>query len=176
VSAGLYGSHAYLVAGYNASTDTFQLHNPWGVSHPGALSYSQLQAYCSMFVVADASGSNPVSGSVAATRPNPQPAPGQLIDNREEQSLSIADLDTASVEQRKNQPSGQFATGSTANSEHRSDGINRRRLTRLRINFISDDSDELDRCDISLPKDCLTELEFDLIDRLFTEQVEPIAG
>ena len=175
VSAGLYGSHAYLVAGYNASTDTFQLHNPWGFSHPGALSYLQLQAYCSMFVVADTSGSNPVSGSVAATRPDQQPAPGQLIDNRDEQSLSIVDLDTASVEQRKDQPSGQFATESTANSEHRTDGLNRRRLTRLRINFMSDDSDELDRCDVSFPKDCLTELEFDLIDRLFAEQVEPIA-
>jgi hypothetical protein len=67
VSAGLYGSHAYLVTGYEASTDTFRLHNPWGFSHPGALSYSQLQAYCSMFVVADASGSSPVSGAVAST-------------------------------------------------------------------------------------------------------------
>ncbi len=31
---GLVGGHAYVVSSYNASTNTFTLLNPWGVSHP----------------------------------------------------------------------------------------------------------------------------------------------
>lgn len=72
VSAGLYGSHAYIVTSYDSSTDTFRLHNPWGNSHPGALTYSQLQAFCSMFVVADATESTALSstsGTFTASRP-----------------------------------------------------------------------------------------------------------
>ena len=56
-AGGLVGSHAYTITGYNAATDTFSLHNPWGVSHPTPLTWSQLQANCSMFVVADATAS-----------------------------------------------------------------------------------------------------------------------
>ncbi len=74
VSAGLVGSHAYLVTGYNSSTDTFQLHNPWGTSHPGALSFSQLQAYCSMFVVTDPTGSSGFGSSVFSTSEQSLPA------------------------------------------------------------------------------------------------------
>ena len=55
---GLYGSHAYTVTGYNVSTDTFTLYNPWGTSHPSPLSWAQLQANCSMFTVTDPSGSS----------------------------------------------------------------------------------------------------------------------
>ncbi len=54
-SGALVASHAYSIMGYNAQTDQFQLHNPWGVHHAGGMSYSQLQANCTMFVVADAS-------------------------------------------------------------------------------------------------------------------------
>jgi len=54
---GLYGSHAYSVTAYDAATDRFSLHNPWGHSHPGALSWGQLQANCTSFTVADSSGS-----------------------------------------------------------------------------------------------------------------------
>lgn len=50
----LVGAHAYSVIGYDANTDQFQLHNPWGTQHPGGMSYSQLQAECTYFVVADA--------------------------------------------------------------------------------------------------------------------------
>lgn len=49
-AGGLYGSHAYIVTAYNSSTDTFSLHNPWGVSHPTPLTWAQLQANCSIFV------------------------------------------------------------------------------------------------------------------------------
>ncbi len=63
-SGGLVGGHAYTVAGYNASTDTFTLFNPWGTSHPAPLTWAQLQSNCSMFTVADASGS--VANSLAS--------------------------------------------------------------------------------------------------------------
>jgi hypothetical protein len=53
---GLYGSHAYVVLSYDSTTGTFQLYNPWGNSHPGALTWAQLQADCSTFVIADPSG------------------------------------------------------------------------------------------------------------------------
>jgi hypothetical protein len=53
---GLYGNHAYTVIGYNSSTDTFQVYNPWGCYHPGALTWAQLKADCSAFVIAQTSG------------------------------------------------------------------------------------------------------------------------
>ncbi len=62
---GLYGSHAYAVLAYNASTDTFTLFNPWGFSQPGQLSWNQLQSSCSAFVVADVSGTTPTSSGLA---------------------------------------------------------------------------------------------------------------
>ena len=62
---GLYGHHAYTVIGYNASTDSFLAHNPWGTSHPGPLSWSQLQAACSAFTVANTS-SVPIRLTMAA--------------------------------------------------------------------------------------------------------------
>ncbi len=175
VSAGLYGSHAYLVTGYNSSTDTFQLHNPWGFSHPGALSYSQLQAYCSMFVVADASGSSPVSGAIASTISNPRLAMPGLASSRAERNSCVADLDAASAEHHGDRIIAQVEAETSANSERRSDGTSPRIFTRLRINFMNDDSVESDLMEVSLPKDRLTELEFDLIDQLFAELDEPIA-
>ncbi len=59
---GLYGSHAYAIVGYNASTDKFTLYNPWGSNQPGQLSWSQLQATCSQMAVADTSGTTPILG------------------------------------------------------------------------------------------------------------------
>ncbi len=59
---GLYSSHAYAITGYDAATDTFTLYNPWGYSHPGPLTWSQLQAACSQFVVADTSQTVSISG------------------------------------------------------------------------------------------------------------------
>ena len=58
---GLYGSHAYVVLSYNSTTDTFQLYNPWGSSHPGALTWAKLQADCSAFVIADTSSVSAIS-------------------------------------------------------------------------------------------------------------------
>jgi hypothetical protein len=66
---GLYGSHAYAVIGYNSTAGTFQLYNPWGSSQPGPLTWSQITAHCSGFVVADTSGSVPISASVVGSSP-----------------------------------------------------------------------------------------------------------
>ncbi len=60
---GLYGAHAYVVTGYNASTDKFTTFNPWGESHPAPLSWAQLTANCSQFIVADPTGSVAIAGS-----------------------------------------------------------------------------------------------------------------
>ncbi len=60
---GMVGPHAYMVTGYNASTDKFQLYNPWGTTHPGPLSYAQLRASGQCFVVADPTGTLPASSA-----------------------------------------------------------------------------------------------------------------
>ncbi len=59
---GLYGSHAYGVIGYTASTGLFTLYNPWGMDQPQQLSWSQLESTTDGFVVADPSGSTPIAG------------------------------------------------------------------------------------------------------------------
>jgi hypothetical protein len=59
LGGGLVQGHAYMVKSYDAATDRFILHNPWGTSHPTPLNYSQLQQFCSVFVVANASGTTP---------------------------------------------------------------------------------------------------------------------
>jgi hypothetical protein len=64
---GLYGNHAYAVLGYDSATATFRLYNPWGSNQPGLLTWAQLQQSCSAFVVADASGTQPIR-TVAAPR------------------------------------------------------------------------------------------------------------
>jgi hypothetical protein len=64
---GLYGSHAYAIIGYNASTDKFTLYNPWGSDQPGQLTWSQLQATCTQMAVCDTSGSVPISAAVVKT-------------------------------------------------------------------------------------------------------------
>lgn len=60
-AGGLVGSHAYIVAGYNAGTDTFTLHNPWGFQHPTALTWAQLQSNCSAFSTTNPAGSTAIS-------------------------------------------------------------------------------------------------------------------
>lgn len=79
-AGGLYGSHAYIVAGYNSSTDTFTLHNPWGVSHPTPLTWSQLQSSCSIFVTTGTSGLNSsASGTLKTTPPKMLVTPAQRL-------------------------------------------------------------------------------------------------
>ena len=64
---GLYGNHAYGVIGYNSSTSTFTLYNPWGSNQPnGALTYAQLQSTCTAFEVADTAGTVPISAAVGS--------------------------------------------------------------------------------------------------------------
>lgn len=65
----LYGSHAYIVTGHNSSTDTFMLHNPWGVSHPTPLTWSQLQSNCSIFVTTGINGLNSSTPGTLKTTP-----------------------------------------------------------------------------------------------------------
>jgi len=60
---GLYGSHAYTVLNYSASTGVFTLYNPWGCDQPNTLSWSQLESTCDGFVVAITTGSAPISGA-----------------------------------------------------------------------------------------------------------------
>ncbi len=64
-AGGLVGSHAYIVVAHNATTDTFQLHNPWGVSHPSPLTWAQLQTNCSMFTVTNPTGAGSVGDAVS---------------------------------------------------------------------------------------------------------------
>lgn len=68
MGAGLVEGHAYMVRAYNASNDTFSLFNPWGVSHPSPLTYTQLQQYCSAFVVANAAGTTPIAAASVNVR------------------------------------------------------------------------------------------------------------
>jgi hypothetical protein len=65
LSYGLYGSHAYAVIGYNSTRGTFQLYNPWGDHQPGELTWQQLRATCDGFVVANATGTVPISATAA---------------------------------------------------------------------------------------------------------------
>ena len=51
----LVADHAYEVAGYNSTSATFELVNPWGFYEPVPLTWGQLSTYCGGFVVADAS-------------------------------------------------------------------------------------------------------------------------
>jgi hypothetical protein len=55
-----------VVTGYNAATDRFTLFNTWGNTHPAPLTWQQLQANCSLFVVTNPNGS--VSGGAAIVR------------------------------------------------------------------------------------------------------------
>ncbi|AMV35486.1 Calpain family cysteine protease [Pirellula sp. SH-Sr6A] len=61
VSNGLVGSHAYIVTGYDAGTGTFDLYNPWGTTHPGPLTWSQIQANCDFYAVTDSAGTSGIS-------------------------------------------------------------------------------------------------------------------
>jgi len=74
VGAGLVGGHAYVITGYNASTDRFNLYNPWGSSHPSPLSWQQLQANCSQFIVTATSGSVSSLNSVVYSSINGVPS------------------------------------------------------------------------------------------------------
>ena len=40
---GVVGNHAYILTGYNTQTGTFTCYNPWGTSHPGPLTWTQLK-------------------------------------------------------------------------------------------------------------------------------------
>ncbi len=41
---GVIANHAYIITGYNSTTKTFSLYNPWGTNQPPALTFTQLMA------------------------------------------------------------------------------------------------------------------------------------
>ncbi len=49
---GVIGGHAYILLGYNAATDKFDLHNPWATQHAYGLTYEQVAANFSWAAVA----------------------------------------------------------------------------------------------------------------------------
>ncbi len=53
----LVNSHAYTVTHYDASTGRFTLFNAWGNTHPEPMTWDQLIANCTQFVVVDPTGS-----------------------------------------------------------------------------------------------------------------------
>lgn len=53
---GLIGGHAYMVVGYNTSTKTFTLFNPWNSTQPGQLTWAQLQSSCTGLSIANPNG------------------------------------------------------------------------------------------------------------------------
>ena len=70
-SSGLYAGHAYAVIGYDNTSGTFTLYNPWGFDQPGPLTWTQLQQNCWGFQTVDPSGtiafSSPAQfGAIAA--------------------------------------------------------------------------------------------------------------
>ncbi len=77
-STALVSSHAYTITGYDASTDQFTLFNPWGTSHPAPLTWSQIQANTTFFVVGNASQTQPIlsspAGGIASVRSGVQVA------------------------------------------------------------------------------------------------------
>ena len=52
----IHPGHAYTVIGYDNTTRTFTLYNPWGFSQPGPLTWTDLQNNCWGFQTADPSG------------------------------------------------------------------------------------------------------------------------
>jgi hypothetical protein len=53
----LVSCHAYEVVGYEPTSGTFQLENPWGGYEPAPLTWSDICAYCGWFAVAETSPS-----------------------------------------------------------------------------------------------------------------------
>ena len=71
-SSMMVSSHAYSITGYNASTDKFTIFNPWGTQHPAPMSWAELQANTTFFIVANPAQSVPIfssaSGGIASVR------------------------------------------------------------------------------------------------------------
>ncbi len=126
---GLVGSHAYVVTGYDSTSDTFRLHNPWGTSHPGALTWAQLQANCSWFVTVDTSGSQSfsspggVSGSSSprTTAITPREAQANAPRRQAHNAGSEVTEERLVEEARSTQPQGgaeKSVAGSAERTEH----------------------------------------------------------
>jgi hypothetical protein len=62
-NAGFVGGHAYIITGYDPSSDRFSVYNPWGNTHPAPVTWAQLQANCSLFVVTDPTGAQAINAA-----------------------------------------------------------------------------------------------------------------
>jgi Calpain family cysteine protease/PKD domain/Bacterial Ig-like domain (group 2) len=75
-------SHAYSITDYDAATDKFSIFNPWGTQHPAPLTWAQLQANTTYFVVVNAQQSVPIlssaTGGIASVRSAVPSLPGDF--------------------------------------------------------------------------------------------------
>jgi hypothetical protein len=95
---GLVASHAYGITGYDASTGTFTLYNPWGFDQPGPLTWSQLVATCDGFVVAVTSGSVSFGPASVVGEGNEAAATGDGGDGAEAAASSQSSAVAAAIE------------------------------------------------------------------------------
>ncbi len=65
-STNLVGGHCYNICGYNSSSDTFTLFNPWNSDQPPSLTWADLEANLGGFIVANPLPTPPVISSPAA--------------------------------------------------------------------------------------------------------------
>ena len=75
-------SHAYSITGYDATTDRFSIFNPWGTQHPAPMTWAQLQANTTFFIVANPAQSVPIfssaTGGIASVRSSAEQFPTSL--------------------------------------------------------------------------------------------------
>jgi len=71
-SSMMVSSHAYSITAYDANTDKFSIFNPWGTQHPAPMTWAQLQANTTFFVVGNPAQSVPIfssaTGGIASVR------------------------------------------------------------------------------------------------------------
>lgn len=87
-TGGLVGAHAYVVTGYNASSDEFSFYNTWSIRHPTPLSWDQMQGQISAFVIANASGS--LHSGQGSVRSADQPLAVPAVQDTFKTALQIA--------------------------------------------------------------------------------------
>ncbi len=72
-------SHAYSITAYDATSDKFTIFNPWGTQHPAPLTWEQLQANTTFFIVGNPAQSVPIfssaTGGIASVRSESLPLP-----------------------------------------------------------------------------------------------------
>jgi len=108
---GLYGNHAYAVVGYNSTSGTFLLYNPWGSNQPGWLTWSQLVASCDGISIATIGGASAVS--YAALPSNARPTLIAADTGRTAAATDAAFAQLGGVPQTAPAAAAESATGET---------------------------------------------------------------